>query len=195
MKTTTCISLLSLALVSSSQAATVEFDLLGKAGSGLLPGNENHVPTGDTGKGGEFGAGISYDTTSNVLAINIRWGGEFIGFENLTGNATAGHIHGPTASGGTGSFTQNASVKYGLDSLMGWDNDAFAGGFQGTVNILEADEAALLNGQFYINVHTSMNIGGEIRGNLVAVPEPGTMALVAAGLGVLAMSARRRMTR
>src|SRR4030095_1742784 len=114
------------------------------------------------------------------------------GFTDLTGNRTGGHLHGPTASGGVASFTQNAPVKYPLDSLPQWNPSATNGSFQGTISILEADEAALINGQFYFNVHTSTNGGGEIRGNLV-IPEPTSFGLVACG--VLALVGARRCAR
>lgn len=83
-------------------------------------------------------------------------------------------------------------VKYGLDSVAGWNSSASAGGFNGTVTILAADVPALLNGQFYMNVHTATNGGGEIRGNLVQVPEP-TVSLMgaAATLGLLTLRRRR----
>jgi hypothetical protein len=55
-----------------------------------------------------------------------------------------------------------------------------------------AQETDLLNGKYYINIHTANNGGGEIRGFLVAVPEPSGALLGAAGLGLLACRCQRR---
>lgn len=184
-------TVLSLTAISGSPAAVVFFNLEGKAGLGLLSGNENVAVAGIPGAGGELLGGIEFNDVSLVLTMRTGWG-TTNGFANLSGNATVGHLHGPTTNGGSTSFTQNAGVKYGLDSLAGWNNSASAGGFTGTVAILPADVASLLNGQFYMNVHTAANGGGEIRGNLVAVPEPSAALCGAASLGLLALRRRRR---
>jgi hypothetical protein len=174
---------------SNASAAILFFDLQGRGGAGLLPGNENHAINGTPGSGGEIGAGITFNDVTNVLTINVGWGSGN-GFSNLTGNATVGHIHGLTANGGVASFTQNAGVRYGLDNLPGWNNNAVNGGFIGTVNINAVDVQALLDGRMYINVHSAANGAGEIRGNLVLVPTPGVAAMM--GLGGLALARRRR---
>lgn len=175
---------------SQASAAILFFDLQGRAGSGLLSGNELHTINGTPGSGGEIGAGITFNDVTNVLTINVGWGSGN-GFTNLTGNATVGHIHGLTASGGTASFNQTAGVRYGLDNLPGWNNNAINGGFIGTVNINPGDVQALLDGRMYINVHTGANGPGEIRGNIVLVPTPGA-AVAMLGLGGLAAMRRRR---
>jgi hypothetical protein len=56
--------------------------------------------------------------------------------------------------------------------------------------------AALVNAGAYINIHTSAFPGGEIRG-LIVVPEPGPLALAAAGASALFGGAwlRRRRPR
>ena len=68
------------------------------------------------------------------------------------------------------------------------------GGFSGDVTLSGAQATALLAGQLYINIHTSTNSGGEIRGQLTAVPEPSTsaalLAVGALGLAVLCRRAR-----
>ncbi|HMO63785.1 MAG TPA: CHRD domain-containing protein [Verrucomicrobiota bacterium] len=177
--------------LASAPAATIPFELLGKAGAGLLPGNENHVINGTPGSGGAIGAGISFDDVSRVLTINVGWGSGN-GFTDLTGNATVAHIHGLTADGGTASFTQNAGVRYDLNTLPGWNPSAVNGVFTGTVTIAEGDVQALLDGRMYINVHTAANGPGEIRGNLVVVPEPGAGALALLGAAAFATGLVRR---
>jgi hypothetical protein len=46
-------------------------------------------------------------------------------------------------------------------------------------------------GQMYMNVHTSIFPGGEIRGQLILTPEPGSFTLMAVA-GTAAMLRRRR---
>jgi len=184
-------ALLLLGVVAGAEAAITQFDLRGKAGNGLLGGNENGTLLGTPGSGGEVLPGIFFDDTANTLTINVKWG-SVNGFTDLTGDTILGHLHGPTASGAPASFNENASVKYTLRGLPGWNDSASAGGFSGTISILAGDVAPLFNGQFYFNAHTSLNGGGEIRGNLVPVPEPSTFALIGLGMGGLVCLLRRR---
>jgi hypothetical protein len=172
-----------------SNAAIVSFILDGNAGLGLLPGNENPPRVGGTG--GLGSGGISYDTDTNVLSIDIVWG-SVNGFTDLTSDVSASHIHGLTASAPTG-FSQNAGVLYPLHTLAGFDTSATSGGFTGTVGIQEIHESGLLSGQTYINVHTPQNGGGEIRGQLVVnpVPVPAAVWLFGSGLICLIGLARR----
>jgi len=52
---------------------------------------------------------------------------------------------------------------------------------------------ALANGKAYLNIHTSVFTGGEIRGFFTAVPEPGaTGAIAGAAAVMLAFRGRRR---
>jgi hypothetical protein len=174
-----------------ASAATILFDLVGKAGSGLISGNQNGSILGTPGSGGEVGAGIFYDDVANVLTINVAWG-LTNGFTNLTGTATLGHIHGPTIASGTASFTQDASVLFDLDNTAAWNPSATAGGITNrTITLSASQETELLAGRYYINVHTGTNGAGEIRGNLVVVPEPSAGLLGLAG-GALALRRRRR---
>lgn len=179
-------------------AQITQFDLAGKAGSGLLSGNENQTPAVVGGSGGEVGAGILFDAATSSLTINIAWGSGN-GFTDLTGNANSafGHIHGPTTNGGTASFTQNAGILIALDALPGWNASLTNGGFSTVTPITLTPENvdALFAGRLYINVHTSTFTGGEIRGNLVAVPEPRTWMLLAVGVLVMGTVARRRVRR
>jgi hypothetical protein len=175
----------------SASAQVTNFILRGVAGDGLLSGNQ--VPAVSGGSGGLRIGGITFDGTTHVLTIDVGWGSGN-GFTDLTGNAIAGHLHGPTASVAPASFTENAGVQYPLDPLAGWNPSATNGGFNGSLTINAADVTPLLNGQFYMNVHTTANGGGEIRGNLVAVsplPEPGLM-IGASALGLAAIRSVRR---
>lgn len=171
---------LTVVLALPASAAVLQFDLLGKGGSGLLTTNENGSVTGG-GSGGEIGGGISYDDVANNLTINVGWGSGN-GFADLTGAANGSHIHGPTASTGAAAFNENASVLFNLTR----NDSSAAGGFISTVvNLSTVQETELLGGRYYINIHTGTNGGGEIRGNLVLVPEPSALVLGALGLPML----------
>ena len=63
---------------------------------------------------------------------------------------------------------------------------------EGNNTTLTAQLPNLLSGRAYLNFHTVQFGGGEIRGQIVPIPEPQTYALMLAGLGVLGAVARRR---
>jgi hypothetical protein len=168
-----------LVLAAAARASVIPFNLTGKAGTGLLTGNEN--PTiASGGSGDKVGAGIAFNDATDQLTINIAWGSGN-GFTDLTGTATGGHIHGPTADPAPTSFTESAAILIPLNTLPGWNSSASAGGDSDTVTLTSAQASELMAGELYINVHTAINGGGEIRGYLVPVPEPASLAILVVG--------------
>jgi hypothetical protein len=185
-----CAAVAVLAAAETGRAQVVQFNLAGAGGPGLLGSNEAPTPVMGGGSGGEIGAGITYNVATNVLTVNVGWGSGN-GFTNLTGNATVGHIHGPTPSVAPASFTEAVGVRYNFHTEPGWNPNAVNGAFIGTINIVPVDEPGLFEGRFYINIHTSVNPGGEIRGQLLPVPEPSSLIL--AGALVAGAFWRRRL--
>jgi hypothetical protein len=51
---------------------------------------------------------------------------------------------------------------------------------------------AIMSGRAYLNIHSTTFGGGEIRGFLVATPEPGTMCLLGVSIVGLSLVRRRR---
>lgn len=77
-------------------------------------------------------------------------------------------------------------------SLASSYNSTFVTNNGGTVSsAFNALVFGLDAGMAYLNIHTSLFPGGEIRGLLSPVPEPESYALLLAGLGVLALFTRR----
>ena len=178
--------LLACTLVSTANAAIIPFDLIGTAGAGLLPGNEPGSITGGTG--GEVGAGITFDNVLNQLTINVGWGSSQ-GFVNLSSLANNSHVHGPTATNNGNGFTEVAGTIF---TLTRSSNAVTGGTITQTLSYSAAQATDLLNGKHYINLHTVNNGGGEIRGFLVAVPEPSSLGLAALGLLGVASGSRIR---
>lgn len=128
----------------------------------------NEVPPRDTPAFGEGFATLNLDT---------NWFTFDYSFEGLLAPQTGAHIH--VAPPGV-----NGPIVYPL--AMG-SPVSFA------VMITDADVANLVAGNWYVNVHSTLYPGGEIRGQFVPVPEPSTYALGAAALLGAAIIGRRRL--
>ena len=78
-------------------------------------------------------------------------------------------------------------------TLTGSFSASFLAANGGTADSAFAALIAGLNaGNAYLNVHTTMFPGGEIRGQLAAVPEASTWMLLIAGFGAMGIALRRR---
>ena len=145
---------------------------------------------------------VTIDIGSSKLMIDMP-------FRDLTGTATAAHIHCCTADAFTGTsaiampFTDfptgvhagSYSMAIPLYEETSYDPE-FLKANGGTV---KGAASALVDGinanEAYVNIHTSEFPGGEIRGFIVAapVPEPAEWGLMAGGLaGLLWMGRRKR---
>lgn len=157
--------------------------------------------TGATGSGSVT---VQYDADAHTLWIDADWAG-------LSGTTTVAHIHCCVAT----PFTGTVGVAVTPSTLPGFPSGLSAGSYttlpaldltntatytsafrSANGNTAAGAEAALLTGLYsgtaYFNIHSSSFTSGEIRGFLVPVPEPASVALMLAGLAAVAGWARRR---
>jgi hypothetical protein len=151
----TIAGLLTLAFSAAAQAQTFTATLHG--------GNENPgVVTGSAGT-----ATVTLNTATNTITYRVE-------VYNMPVGTTASHIH-VGAQGVNGPVVINLTVPAGGISndfaLTGTatTTDLVARAAQG-INSWEDFVQALLLGNMYVNVHSTANPGGEIRGQLIRVP-------------------------
>jgi hypothetical protein len=152
------------------------------------------VPTTATGT-----ATVNIDAILNIMTVSIS-------FTGLTTPASASHIHCCVAAPG------NAGVATTTPSFPGFPN-ATSGTYNNTFDLTQSGTynpafvtanggtpasaenallAGLAAGHAYLNIHSTMFPGGEIRGYLIRLPEPGTWALLTVGFGLVGAALRRR---
>ena len=198
---------------SISNAAIIQFVIAGAGGAGLRSTNERTgagaaaTILGTPGSGGVTGAGIFYDDggavgATKTLTLNFSWTGIQGTTGGSTGAASGVHIHGPVTAGDPQLF--NAGVLHNIIGNSSAANTTrvynFVNNANGTGGLTNSTiswsgvtlpnfETDLLAGRLYLNVHSALNPGGEIRGNLVAVPEPTSLFLI--GLSVTGLAIRK----
>jgi hypothetical protein len=91
-------------------------------------------------------AEISLDTATKVLTYTVTYSG-------LSGPASGAHFHGPAEAG------KNAGIVVPFNFVVS--------PIKGTATLTDAQISDLTGGRWYVNVHTSANPGGEIRGQVV----------------------------
>jgi len=170
----------------------------------VLSGSNEIPPTATSGTGQ---ATVTVDPVAQTLQLMVT-------FSNLTSPDMAAHIHcclpTPFAPMNVGVATTvpafpgfPLNVTSGTYSSPVFDltqsliyNPAFVTAQGGLPQAEAALIAGLLNNETYLNIHTSTNPGGEIRGiltgQLAPVPEPGTLSLLGLGIGGLIKARRLR---
>lgn len=147
--------------------------------SALLNSAQEHNPLNTSPA---TGSGLFTLNPDNSITYNVTYSG-------LVGNWSASHIHGSATS-----FPGfDAGVLYTLNNSP---IDTHSGTLSGTTAALTAQHLAWLElGTLYVNIHSSGTggfPGGEIRGQIVPVPEPSTWALMGFGALGLLWSVRRK---
>jgi len=145
-----------------------------------LTGSQEVPPVSTNASGVLFG---SYDDVAKTISLAITVSG--IAQSDLT----ASHIHrAPAGSNGPVIFGIGGGSSYavlGSQLITVINNAPFPA----------AEEVNLLTGKTYVNIHTLAHPGGEIRGQITAlpvVPEPATMAGLGIGVGLLALRRREK---
>jgi hypothetical protein len=108
---------------------------------GRNEGCQRGPPTASKGTGSVT---ATYDTASKKLS----WKGSY---KDLSGPATAAHFH-------SGEVGKNGAVVIPISPNTS--------PFEGSATLTDAQAAELMAGQWYVNVHTDANKGGEIRGQV-----------------------------
>jgi CHRD domain len=122
----------------------------------LMTGAQETPPVASTATGT---LDVFYTRETRILTYTVRWSG-------LTGNVAAMHIHGQAPTGYIAGIFQTFTIA----SIVKCANNATTtcGSYTGTLLVdgVAIKENDLLNGFYYVNIHTAAFPGGEIRGQI-----------------------------
>ena len=169
----------------------------------FLSGLNEIPPNASPGFGNGF---VTLDPIGNTMRVQVA-------FNGLLGTTTAAHLHAATAT----AFTGNAGVATTTPTFAGFPTGVTSGTYDNTLDMTVASSynpayitanggtpasaesalfSAIASGKSYLNIHTTVVPGGEIRGFLLATPEPGSIALfLSLGVSVPLIARRRRKVR
>ncbi len=105
-----------------------------------------------TSSAGTGTATVTYDSTTNLLSWNIS----FSGLDDGPDSVTIAHFHGPAIPGDTA----------GIEVDIGVNSGGLTSPIVGSFTITESQEADFFSGLWYINIHTTSEGAGEIRGQV-----------------------------
>lgn len=113
-----------------------------------LSGINENPPNISTGTGSITG---TYDNVTKILSFNLT-------FSGLAGTTTAAHFHAPAG------VTTNSPVRIGF---VGFPTGVTAGAYGNSYVLTAQQEGWLLSDSMYVNVHSNVFPGGEIRHQLI----------------------------
>lgn len=166
MKNTIKNSLFAILFFTSTIASAAIVDL-----TAIIDGGQANAGAG-TGSTATGTGSFTFDTDTSIFSYDIS-------FSGLSSDQTNAHIHGPAAPG------VNAGVQIALPL-----GSSIADTVATPLTALQADD--LLAGLWYVNIHSANFPGGEIRGQISAVPVPAAVWLFASGLIGLISLARKK---
>jgi hypothetical protein len=166
----------------------------------LLLGPSESPPNASPGIGEAI---VTIDTVLQTMEVRVT-------FSGLLGITTASHIHCCTASPDTGT----ANVATTTPTFAGFPLGVTSGSYDKTLDLTASSSynpsfvsgdgggtvasseavllAAMAAGDTYLNIHSSVLPGGEIRGFLAPAPEPGTLLAAGVALAGIVMFRRKR---
>ena len=170
-----------LALPLSSHALVYQFNA-------LINSAQEVTPNTSTANGA---ATLFYDDNNTAVTTDDSYDFSLSAF-GLSGSLTGAHIHAPAPVGVNGPVVVPLNVAPFVFFNSG--GTVLIGGSD--VSPPSASFLSQLQGSLaYVNLHTALRPGGEIRGQLMQVaviPEPSSAALMLAGLAVGGLALKRR---
>jgi len=166
---------------------------------GTLSGAAESPPVASPATGSTI---VVFDMDAHTLIVNMT-------FSGLLGTTTAAHIHCCTAVPNTGNVgvasetptfngfplgvsSGSYSMSYDTTQASSWSPTFLANNGGTTAGAEAALGAGLASGSAYLNIHTNLYAGGEIRANLAPIPEPASIVMLLAGIPLVAYARRRQ---